>query len=121
MKNDTFLLLTGSCKEVGLLKNQELLYNVLEQLPKIINMNTIRKPIISVAKNNPGLEGYVPIDASNITISTYTDSLRIVACIHSCNNFDYKRVIDYLENEYRCNIKSLYCHESDFKDSNQQT
>ena len=115
-KGDQFLLCTGFCPDSRLLTDKSLLKSVLKNLPQIIGMNAIREPIVSEAKNNPGLEGYVPIDASNITISTYTNNPRIVASVHSCNEFDYKKVIDYLKEKYDCSVKFLSLRESEFKD-----
>lgn len=113
---DSFLLCTGFCVDKKILTDKIFLSDILKSLPKIIGMNMIRKPLISEAKNAPGLEGYVPIDVSNITISTYIDNPKFVACIHSCKEFDYKSVIDYLKNKFRCrDMKFLYFHESDFE------
>lgn len=117
--NDIFLLITGYYKDVNLSTNQELLYNVLKKLPGKIGMNAIIKPVISEAGNTSGLEGYVsgyvPVDISNITISTYPN--RIVACVHSCKDFNPKKVLDFLKESYGCyDTKSLCCHESDFKE-----
>lgn len=113
--NDSFLLLSGFCPDTRLLTNQKLLYNILGMLPELIDMKSIRKPIISIAEGNPGLEGYIPIDTSNITISTYTKNPRIVACVYSCKEFNHEKVLDYLKEKYNCsNMKFLYCHESDF-------
>ncbi len=115
-KGDKFLLVKGVCLDEALLTNESLLADALRNLPSVINMNPIREPIISRAKNNPGLEGYVPIDESNITISTYTNDPRFVACIHSCKDFDSQKVIEYIKKQYQCKkIEYLSCHESDFR------
>jgi len=114
-RGDPFLLITGDCSNPKLLTDKVFLSNILKNLPKIIGMNAIRKPIISKAKNAPGLEGYVPIDVSNITISTYIDNPRFVACIHSCKDFDCNKVLDYFKKKFNSkNIKFLHLHESDF-------
>ena len=116
LNNDMFLLISGNTLRHEKLTDQKFLYKVLKNLPLLIGMNTIRKPLVSVANNNPGLEGYVPIDESNITISTYTNAPRIVACIHSCNEFDAQKVVNYLKKEFVCSeIKFLIIRESDFK------
>ena len=115
---DKFLLVEGICLDETLLTDESLLTNTLLNLPPVIDMRPIREPIVSKAKNNPGLEGYVPIDESNITISTYTNNPRLVACIHSCKDFDSERVIDYLKKQYPClGIKIFSCYESEFRET----
>jgi len=116
---DAFLLITGEVESIKLLTDKQLLRETLQSLPNIIHMNTITEPIISEAANNPGLEGYIAIDESNITISTYTDTPRFVACIHSCNDFNYTKVTTFLKKQFQCKkINLLYVHESDFKNEN---
>ena len=73
-------------------------------------------PKMLVANNNPGLEGYVPIDQSNITISTYTNRPIFVASIHSCSQFDYKAILAYLKNVYQPkSLRYKYITETDLK------
>jgi len=118
-KGDKFLLIKGVCVDEKLLTDKILLSEILRNLPSVINMNPIREPIISQAKNNPGLEGYVPIDESNITISTYTNDVKFVACVHSCKDFDSQKILDYLKKKFQCkDIRFLSCHESDFRGVN---
>lgn len=114
-KGDQFLLCTGFCLNTKILTDKSFLKSIFKNLPQIIGMNAIREPIISEAKNNPGLEGYVPVDTSNITISTYANNPRFVACVHSCNEFDYEKVLAYLKKKYDCSdMKFLSCRETDF-------
>ncbi len=113
---DAFLLVTGDSPNLDLLIDTTLLSNVLKTLPTAVNMHALIEPIITEAYANPGLEGYVAIDASKITISTYTINPRFVADVHSCNDFDYHSVLAYLKRKFCSrNIAFLYCHESDFK------
>lgn len=99
-RQDNFLLISGKCKDLELLTNQTALARTLNNLPSLIGMRALREPIISEAPNNPGLEGYVPIDTSNITISTYTQEQKVVACIHSCREFEWEIALNYLKKEY---------------------
>ncbi len=116
---DTFLLVRGVCPDNNLLNDRYLLKKVLRNLPPAIHMGILREPIISTADNNPGLEGYVPIDESNITISTYTKNPRLIACIHSCKDFDSKKVIGYLKSQYKCTeMSSFSCSETNFRREN---
>ncbi len=113
-KGDSFLLVTGTCEDVEMLVNEEYLFSILKELPQKIGMKALLEPKITIARNNPGLEGYIPIDTSNITISTYTNH-RIVACIHSCNDFKYSDILNFLKEKYGCSeMKYLYFRESDF-------
>jgi S-adenosylmethionine/arginine decarboxylase-like enzyme len=112
---DCFLLATGYLPDANSLVDKDFLYRVLEELPKKIQMNTIQKPTVLEATNNPGLEGYVPIDESNITISTYTNHPRFVACVHSCSDFNYQDVLKFLMESFQTNkITYSYLHEADF-------
>lgn len=115
-KGDSFLLVTGTCEDVEMLVNEEYLFSILKELPQKIGMKALLEPKITIAKNNPGLEGYIPIDMSNITISTYTNNHRIVACIHSCKDFKYDDILNYLKENFRCSkMNYLFCQESDFR------
>lgn len=112
---DYFLLAAGYLTDVDRLVDKEFLYQVLEELPQRIQMNAIQKPIVLEATNNPGLEGYVPIDESNITISTYTNKYRFVASIHSCASFRYADVIEYLMEAFQTSdVTYHYISETDF-------
>jgi S-adenosylmethionine/arginine decarboxylase-like enzyme len=113
---DFFLLLVGKSLDINLLEDEELLSEILRLLPIEINMKPIREPIISGAIGNPGLEGYVPIDTSNITISTYTETKRLVVCIHSCKEFDYMKVISIFRKKYQLqDLHFLKLDESKFQ------
>lgn len=113
---ETFLIFIGYCRNEINLTNRELFYSLLKYLPQLIEMKAIGDPIISAAQNNPGLECYVPIDTSNITISTYTNELKIVGCIHSCKDFNYNKVIKYIKSSFDfVDIKFLTFYESDFE------
>lgn len=114
-KSDRFLLLTGYCNNIRKLTDEKILSSIMINLPKIINTKVVKEPIITTMYNEPGLEGYIVMDTSNITISTYTLTQKLVAAIHSCKNFKYEKVIDYLKENFELNnIKFLYCLESDF-------
>ena len=113
---DCFLLVTGYPENPKSLVDKAFINKTLEEIPKIIGMNTIRDPVVLEASNNPGLEGYVPIDESNITISTYTNDSRFVACIHSCKHFDFEKVVDYLNLRFSTiRIAVKYVNEHDFE------
>lgn len=112
---DYFLLVAGYPSDDTYLVDKDHLYGILEALPREIGMNTIQAPVVLEATNNPGLEGYVPIDESNITISTYTNHFRFVASIHSCSAFHYPAVIDFLSRAFHTEkVSYRYLCESEF-------
>lgn len=99
---DVFLIVTASVPRVELLTDTHVLADTLRGLVQQIGMNPIAEPQVLTATNNPGLEGYIPIDASNITISTYTHIPRIVLAIHSCRDFEQAKVIAFIKQRYEC-------------------
>jgi hypothetical protein len=114
---DYFLLATGFCENRERLQDKAFLTSLLRELPNQIGMTAISEPTVSVASNNPGLEGYVPIDLSNLTISTYVNNSRLVACIHSCKEFDFQAVLYSLKTWYGCSsVKYMCCSERDFRE-----
>lgn len=100
--NDVFLLLAGVVDSPDTILDEGLLLELLATLPAEIGMNALSEPIIAVARGNPGLEGYVPIDMSNITVSTYDNNNRVVACIHSCREFDFTKALSIFRQFYQC-------------------
>ncbi len=113
---DVFLLVRGSGVELSKLVDKQFLYRVLEGLPNAIGMQPIQPPLVLEAHNNPGLEGYVPIDASNITISTYTQQPRFVAAIHSCREFPADAMLAHLQEIFGATeITYRYILESEFE------
>ena len=113
---DVFLLVSGSTRDSELLTNRPHLHSVLCRMPGLIGMNFLREPLITIANNNPGLEGYIPIDMSNITISTYTENPRVLVCVHSCQPFDSEAVLNFVRESFRCDeIRSLLVKEVEFR------
>lgn len=113
---DVFLLASGFTEDSKLLRDEAHLRAVLCRMPGLIGMNFLRDPLITIASNNPGLEGYVPIDLSNITISTYTDNPRVVLCVHSCQHFNAEVVLNFVRESFRCKeIRSLFAAEVEFR------
>lgn len=115
--DDCFLLLTARCSNARILTDEGRLADLLTRLVEAIDMNPLKTPAVTQAFNNPGLEAYVPIDDSNITVSTYTNSERIVICIHSCKPFETARIVRTLTEVADCSqIRQQLCRESEFKE-----
>ena len=113
--NDVFLLGCGETDRHDLLTDEAHLSSVLRRLVEAIAMRAINEPIVTKAESNPGLEGYIPIDLSNITISTYLNPSRVVFCIHSCTRFETRTVIELIAQAYETEqIRSLSCSDVDF-------
>ena len=113
---DVFLLVSGCVRARGRLTDASDLRAILRELPPLVGMRALHEPVVHVATNNPGLEGYVPIDLSNITVSTYTNPPRVVACIHSCQGFEVEAALDFIKNAFACDvIRSAIVREGDLK------
>ncbi len=111
-----FISIIGFSKNEKLLSDKKLISTILKNLVEIADMKATREPVITKIENEPGLEGYIPIDTSNITISTFLLTRSIVAGIHTCKNFDYKKVIIYLKDSFDLeNVKFFYYTDSDFR------
>ena len=109
MSHDAFLLFAGFSCHKGRLTDAKLLFDVMKTLPTLIHMRAIGQPTVTEATENPGLEGYVPIDLSNITLSTYVDDLKIVGCVHSCKQFDFSLLLKYIQRKYGCAKLGFKC------------
>lgn len=113
---DRFLLASGRTFAKAKLSDAKLLELALAKLVELIGMKPLRQPVVTRAYGNPGLEGYVPIDASNITISTYTVDPRVVVSIHSCRTFEAEPIFDYLQQCFDClEIRSASVAEENFQ------
>lgn len=97
---DIFLIVVAAVARPEFLVDEHRLHVTLREIARRIGMNPITDSSVLAASNNPGLEGYLAIDTSNITISTYTAPLRLVACVHSCRMFDSRAVISCLREFY---------------------
>jgi len=118
---DRFLLASGRTLAKARLSDAKLLRLALSKMAGLIGMKPLRQPVVTRAYGNPGLEGYVPIDASNITISTYTREPRVVLCVHSCRSFDIAELLEYLRECFECvEIRSASAVEEDFHPWNEQ-
>lgn len=100
MHTDLLLIFSGQASSESSLYDEAALEQVLLTLPSLLGMKALRSPVVTAAISNPGLEGYVPIDTSNITISTYSSSRMVIGCLHSCREFDGDRAIEFLAESF---------------------
>lgn len=90
------------CEEEKI-SNKKLIYKLLYEMPELINLRKISKPIVFYIKENErtfdkgGISGFVLIAESHITIHTFSGYGYAFVDIFSCKDFDYKKIIEYLK------------------------
>ncbi len=86
------------------LDNKRLVQKLLEELPSLLGMNKISKPVVLKHKaekeEESGITGFVIIAESHIAIHTYPQKRFLSADVFSCREFDYKKVLDYIKNNF---------------------
>lgn len=81
------------------LADPNLLANILDQLPEIIGMRKIGKPQIAEFNDQAiaGVSGIIMIATSHISIHTYCKKDCFFMDVFSCQDFDPRKVIDYIK------------------------
>ena len=77
------------------------IYNLLDDLPDVIDMHKITAPYVFVykPKGNPtewGISGFVIIAESHISIHTFPDNKHAFMDIFSCKQFDIHKAVNYI-------------------------
>jgi len=77
------------------------IYNLLDELPDVIDMHKITAPYVFVykPKGNPtewGISGFVIIAESHISIHTFPDNKHAFMDIFSCKQFDIHTAVNYI-------------------------
>ncbi len=77
------------------------IYNLLDELPDVIDMHKITPPYVFVYKpsHNPsewGVSGFVIIAESHISIHTFPDRASAFVDIFSCKQFDLHKAMNYV-------------------------
>jgi len=84
--------------------NESLVQKFLEELPSLLEMNKISKPVVLKHKaekeEESGITGFVIIAESHIAIHTYPKKNFLSADVFSCKEFDYKKVLDYIKDNF---------------------
>lgn len=96
-----------------ILNDKNLVYHILDTLPKKIGMKKLMKPYVLFAQANDkkdpgGWSGFVMIQESHISIHTFIKRRFITADVYSCKKFDAKIVTGYFEKAFK--TKDLECH-----------
>lgn len=98
------VLIDGHQGDYERLQDQQLVYDVLDQLPDLIGMTKIMPPyVFRYVGQKPedwGISGFVLIAESHISIHTFPEHGLIHIDIFSCKGFDRNRAIEYLRDKF---------------------
>lgn len=84
--------------------SKDVIFRVLDELPKLMDMHKISEPQIIPYEGNGdqasfdkgGISAFVLIAESHITIHTFKEQRHIFVDIFSCKDFDVDKATDYL-------------------------
>ena len=100
------LLVDGHSSESNLLKDADKIQDLLDQLPGLIDMVKISKPLVveytdGISKIDWGITGFVLIAESHISIHTFPERNYVNIDVFSCKEFDYTNVADKVAGAFR--------------------
>ena len=107
------LMLDGYGCDKAKLQDLNLIYRILEELPKRISMTRIMPPYVfkysGIKPEDWGISGFVLIAESHISIHTFPEKAFISVDIFSCKPFDSEVASDYLKGAFEmskveCNV-----------------
>lgn len=97
--------LTLDCFGCGVLDNEEIIKEFLNDLPSKINMTKISElKIVNYEhqdKEKSGITGFILIAESHISIHTYPKKDYMAIDIFSCKDFDESKVIDFIKEKFK--------------------
>ena len=102
------LTIDGFEADKASLDNKKLIKQTLNQIPTLLEMRKLSKPVIkkSLAKDKDrGITGFILIEESHISIHTYPEKNYLALDILSCKEFNIKETINHLKNTFK--IKKL--------------
>lgn len=87
-------------------------YEILNELPSLINMKKLLPPIVQRVESNindggtdsGGVTGFVMITESHISVHTFTEKRFVTADVYSCKSFDSEFVIDFFKIKFSSNV-----------------
>ncbi len=105
-----FHLIIDACDcDNNLISNKELIAKTIKTITKLIGMQIIEGPIITMGREeNPGLTGFAIIDFSHISIHTFTKINELCLDIFSCKEFDYEKIKQYIKREFKLSDNRIY-------------
>lgn len=95
------------------LRDQNLVYKILDTVPNLIGMKKLIKPYVIFAEDNNkrdpgGWSGFVIIQESHISLHTFIKRRFITADIYSCKEFDPKPAIEFFKKTFRTNDLEIH-------------
>lgn len=94
------LMLDGESGNPDRLGDLASIYNILDTIPKMIDMVAITPPLVFRWLNPPepewGITGIVVISTSHISIHTFPERKTLSFDCFSCRDFDPRKVVDFL-------------------------
>ena len=83
------------------LTSQELVYDILNELPSKICMTKMTLPYVckwldKFSQGTPGFSGFIMIAESHISIHTFHDQNYVFVDVFSCRNFDANKAVKYI-------------------------
>jgi S-adenosylmethionine decarboxylase len=87
----------------NLLNDEHLIFRLLIEIPKLIDMKILSGPNIvrDYDENNLGITGFAIVSFSHISIHTFTNTQEIYVDVFSCKPFDYDKVRKYLHEKLK--------------------
>lgn len=105
------------------LTNQQLIYDLLNELPGRIGMTKMTLPYVvqwlDKGATVPGISGFVMIAESHISVHTFPEKDYVFIDVFSCSNFDVKKTVRLLIEffEAKKNTTQIITRGMDFKRS----
>jgi len=88
------------------LNSKQLVKSFLNELPNLIKMKKISKPLVLDYKagSESGVTGIVVIAESHIAIHTYPQKNYFCADIFSCKEFNFSKAIKYIKDKFKTRV-----------------
>lgn len=95
-----------------ILANKKEISKILAELPEIIDMRKISRPLVlyhkAKRKSESGITGTIILAESNITIHTYPGKKFVSIDVYSCKEFNIDSTLQYLRKKFK--FKKLKKH-----------
>ncbi|RMH68562.1 MAG: adenosylmethionine decarboxylase [Gemmatimonadetes bacterium] len=94
------------------LKDFDLIFDILNELPDKIGMTKITQPYVfkysGLVPEDKGITGFVVIAESHISIHTFQEKDYVFIDLFSCKDFDYEYAKEYLINVFESKNPMVY-------------
>jgi len=99
------LVIDGYSRDRGILRDVDLIYDLLDDLPDLIGMTKIANPRVFSHTGKKiedwGVSGIVLIAESHISIHTFVERAFVNVDVFSCKSFDTKKTLEYIKQELK--------------------